>query len=169
MLLPREHCPLHPRPQAVKSLLLLLALIAGCAAPPRIDVTVLSEDLRDSVPAWTREVRRRFPDARIIFCHGADFMGSWMIAPSGNAPWMITEQVAWLAAEIEDGRPVVLICCNNEGRTLHGPPNILYAKAKVWQRPDSTLTWDQNMWREVKYGDGVGSIFEFVRAEPLKT
>jgi hypothetical protein len=145
---------------------LLLLLLAGCASNRRIDVTVLSEDLRSAVPAWTREVKRRFTDARVVFCHGADIFDLYL-APSGNAPWMRAEQAAWILAEVEEGRPVVFVTCNNNGRVLHGPPNVFYSRAKVWQVPDADLPWDRNVWREAKYGAGCGSIWEFVRAEPF--
>lgn len=150
----------------MRLLALAIALLAGCAG--RIDSTVLSEDLWPVVPLWEREAARRFKDAHLIFCHGWDW-GAWGMRPTPPAPAMNVAQVAWLMSEVEKGRTVVLIVCNPQGRTLHGPPNVLYAKSDVWQVPDSDVAFWENMWRELKKGPGTGSIWEFERARPPAT
>lgn len=139
---------------------LIFALLVGCVAlppqiPPPAGPIVLSANTGNTARLWQREAARRFVNPVVVICHGAELNGSWYAFPDAPMRPMPVEAMAQTVHAIYPGRPVVLICCNARGCTLH-VKGVWYAKDIVWCIPDDDVSG-----RRCRTG-GVGAIAQFV-------
>lgn len=192
----------HP---VVIAVLILGALFGGIAfspskSPPRdsmgqpdVAMKVLDPALFQYANAWQTEIGRRFHGSVAVFAHGGQFVeGQWIVGTEriygGHVEPM--EDVIARVEKLFPGRTVVMLACNPDHVTIHGHPNVWYAKSNVWCLPDRSvpmpgfsffkfrfatfgmggepapsphITIEDN--RSVSEPDVVGNIFEFVNAE----
>jgi hypothetical protein len=93
---------------------------------------VWSESLRFSASAWRRAANSRFgPVALVVICHGADVSGQWWMIPDAPLDAMPVEMAIGDLRKKFTGRPIVLVCCNPGGHSLHGLPGVYYVKRNV--------------------------------------
>jgi hypothetical protein len=153
---------------------LLLLAVVGCAAnstpaarpalepgafvTKRIDVWVWSAAPFDQPAMVKYEVSRRYDDAFVLICHGADNGREWVFTP--DAPWAVEPVEAGIKRLRRSGvgnRRIVLWCCNPGHYRLSadcGP--VTYAGTNVWVVPDRTL-----LTRIRDTDHGAGNVYEF--------
>jgi hypothetical protein len=132
------------------ALALALFITAGCQIkgqyiemPPRSEMTeCYSVSMEFCRSLWYREALKRFANPVLIFCHGSDFGGQWMLTPDDSfSPPIPAEAMAKLKAKEFFPRPVLLVACN-PGHNRIDVPNVFYFTDSIWLVPDEGL----NRW-----------------------
>ena len=142
---------------------------------PRIDYVLLSESMTPYVPLWREETSRRYPNAVVVFVHGDDQNGEWVVVPDVIEPadgvlalMGFEHQVRPLDPRpvrqvINDvkarhpGRHVVLVTCNPGHYRLDDVEGVSYSLDNIWLMPDRYLHP-----RNQNDPDTDGSIFELI-------
>lgn len=139
------------------------------------DVIVnLDEIFIGNVPGWIQEIDKVYPGSVIVFAHGGDVNGEWVLHPDhfaigedGEAGivWDTTITVHHEIAEIHKyypGRLIVLVSCNPNHHLLHGEHGVVYADRDVFTSPDSAAPKIRPI---VSADEALGDIHQFTRTE----
>lgn len=142
----------------------IVGLVAptGCQTTPPVfnipdeisDTAIIySEDLIWYERMWSREARRRYPNAILLMSHGFDNNGEWWCDYTG-LQWILVEDLVKLTREQYPVRRIVLVICNPGGYTLT-LSNVSYPLEDIWLIPDR----DMNS-RSTVIPNASGNIYE---------
>lgn len=147
----------------------------GADTAPRIDYVLLSESIAPFVDMWRDEVSRRYSNAVVVFVHGDDRQGQWVVIPDVIEPadgllaaMGFHEQVRHLDARpirqvINDvkarfpGRHIVMVTCNPGRYRLDDVDGVSYSLDNIWLVPDRYLHE-----RTTMDPDTDGNVFELL-------
>lgn len=148
----------------------LLSLLVACSYNPKVDLgppgsthhTILagSADIADWSNEWSAEIRRKYPNAVIVFSHGENVGGLWMTIPTIGNPISVALMVQQVR-DIHPMRRIVLLICN-PGRAKLSAPGVTYAPDSVWVIPDSRVPEFPRFLRQMHSPGFVGSVDQFI-------
>jgi hypothetical protein len=133
----------------------LLLVSAGChsarpAAPPVLN---WSADLESGAAFWMPSLKERFgKDVVVVSCHGNSRGKDLWLFPDPPLYPMHAETVAQLLKQRYGDRPIVLLSCNPDGRTVR-VRGVWYAKKTVSAWPYLGLPGWVNRADELVEGD----------------
>lgn len=136
----------------------LLLGVGGCS-PADIGLTriLLDKEVYTLGQSWEPQIRRRYPNAVVVYSHGVSVADRWWIRTNrGVIPAFTLVEVVRSAYP---DRRIVLLVCNPGGHKLEFP-NVSYALRDVWIVPDSSAGRENT-----ETDSGVGAFTEFVHNE----
>jgi hypothetical protein len=151
-----------------------LLFVVGCAIPKKTTWECHSKDFWNHIPEIIEEVERKFDNAHILMCHGADYKSQWHARPDDARLIMPMQKVVDGLLERYPDRPIVLWCCNQKGYKVKGD-RVHYFISDVWLAPDIyargqfskgvEIPFERIIDIDTKYAVAAGSIEEAIQGK----